>query len=110
MRRVDGTCGSCGRLAYWLTIFKSGGLVCATAKTAMLGKRREVGHEAVFDFCSGCAAARRVLAAAGDHLYVRLLDRHQLGGGRKAVRGVRQDASVQLSVRHPADADAGCDG
>src|SRR6266851_3102929 len=58
----------------------------------------EVGHEAVLDFCSAWAAA-------GDHLYVRLLDRNQPGGGRKAVRGVRQDASVQLSVRRPAGAD-----
>src|SRR5882757_6887131 len=70
-------------------------------------KATRVGHEAVFDFCGAGAAARRFLAAAGDHLYVRLLDRHQPGGGQKAVRGVRHDASVQLSVRRAAGAYVG---
>jgi hypothetical protein len=35
-----------------------------------------------------------------------LLDRYQLVGDRKIPRRVRQDAAVQLSVRHRADADA----
>src|SRR3977135_4418471 len=71
---------------------------------------REEEHEAVFDFCGVGAAAGWVSAAVRDHLHVRLLDPDRSGGSRKAVRGVRQDASIQLPVRHPAFADAGRGG
>ena len=64
-------------------------------------------HETVSDFRSAGAAARRVLGAADDLRNVQLLEPSaQRFGGGKAVRGVRQDAAIQLSVRHPAGADA----
>ena len=69
-------------------------------------ERPEAFHEAVSDLCGLGAAARRVPAAAGEHPDVRLLDPHRLVGGRKAVRGLRHEASVRLSVRHPAGSDA----
>src|SRR5258706_15850333 len=77
--------------------------ITAKLPSRLKGARRR--HEAVFDFCSSGAAARRVLVAGRDHGDVRLLDPDQLVGGGKAVRGVRQDAAIQLSVRHRAGAD-----
>src|SRR5215212_4560444 len=66
-----------------------------------------VEHEAVSDLCGGGAAARRVPSAVRHYLYVGLLDSDRLWRNKKALRGFRQDAAIQLSVRHPARPDDG---
>lgn len=69
------------------------------------GKRREVRYETLLDFRGAGAVHRRVLSPDSDHRDVGISGSAQPLGSGEAVRGVSQDASIQLSVRYPAGTD-----